>query len=475
MNLVSLSLAYLRQRSLNTALNLALLSLGVATIVFLLLAGTQLERRLSRDAEGVDLVVGAKGSPMQLILSALYQIDVPTGNIPLAEAEKLAAHPLVASAIPLAMGDSFNGFRIVGTTHDYLAQAGAELAEGALYGRQMEAVLGAKVARETNLKVGDSFVGSHGMGAGGPMGAEHADMPFTVTGILKPTGGVVDRLVLTPVESVWHVHDVHHHDADPKAEATSTPPAAAPQPAPQPAKTEAPKKASTKGHDHDHDHDHGKGGKKGENHAHDHDRDHAHAEGEDHHHGEDHAHRHVEPREVTALLIRYKSPLAAARLPREINEGSQMQSASPATELTRLLSLLGVGFDAARAFGLLLIGSAALSVFIALYNSTQARRYDLAVMRSLGATRGNLVAQLLTESLIVSLAGTLLGMAIGHAAAELAGRLVPQAQDLGMTGFLFLAEEAYLFLLAVGISVLAALLPAIQVHRADVSSVLSRG
>ncbi|HYC05166.1 MAG TPA: FtsX-like permease family protein [Azospirillaceae bacterium] len=467
MNLVSLSLAYLRQRSLNTALNLALLSLGVATIVFLLLAGTQLERRLSRDAEGVDLVVGAKGSPMQLILSALYQIDVPTGNIPLAEAEKLAAHPLVKSAIPLAMGDSFNGFRIVGTTHDYLTQAGAVLADGALYGRQMEAVLGAKVARETNLKVGDSFVGSHGMGGGGPMGGEHADMPFTVTGILKPTGGVVDRLVLTPVESVWHVHDVHHHDADPKAEATAVPPA------PQPAKAEASRKATAKGHDHDHDHDHGKGGGKlgGDDHAHDHD----HAEGDDHHHAEDHAHAHVEPREVTALLIRYKSPLAAARLPREINEGSQMQSASPATELTRLLSLLGVGFDAARAFGLLLIGSAALSVFIALYNSTQARRYDLAVMRSLGATRGNLVAQLLTESLIVSLAGTLLGMAIGHAAAELAGRLVPQAQDLGMTGFLFLAEEAYLFLLAVGISVLAALLPAIQVHRADVSSVLSRG
>ncbi|HYE49402.1 MAG TPA: FtsX-like permease family protein [Azospirillaceae bacterium] len=438
MNLVTLSLAYLRQRALNTALNLALLALGVATIVFLLLAGAQLEGRLARDAQGVDLVVGAKGSPMQLILSALYQIDVPTGNIPLAEAERLAAHPLVRSAIPLAMGDSVRGFRIVGTTHDYIAQAGAGLAAGRLYERPMEAVLGAKAAREMGLGVGATFTGSHGMG-GGPAGGEHADRPFTVTGVLEPTGGVVDRLVLTRVESVWQVHDVHH--------------------APAPQAQHAPAQAHHEGDGHAHGEEgHGEEGHGGEEHA-------AHGE----------AAPAGPPRELTALLVRYRSPLAAARLPREVNGQSMLQAASPATELTRLLSLLGVGLDAARAFGVLLIGSAGLSVFIALYNGTQARRYDLAVMRSLGATRGRLVAQLLTESLIVSLAGTVLGLAVGHAAAELAGRLVPQAGDLGMTGLLFLPQEAYLFAMAAGISVLAAVLPALQVYRADVSSVLSRG
>ena len=121
MNLARLSLAYLGAKPLNTALNLVLLALGVGTIAFVLLATHQVEERMGRDARGIDLVAGAKGSPMQLILSAVFHLDAPTGNIPLTAAKQLAQNRAVKKAIPLALGDSFRGYRIVGTTHDYVA------------------------------------------------------------------------------------------------------------------------------------------------------------------------------------------------------------------------------------------------------------------------------------------------------------------------------------------------------------------
>ena len=154
MSLFGLSLAYIRARALNAALNLALLALGVGMIVLLLLFSAQLEDRLTRDARGIDLVIGSKGSPLQLILSSIYHVDFPTGNIPLAEAERWAHHPLVAEAIPLALGDSLAGFRIVGTEHAYAEHYGAELAAGRLWEAPFEATLGALVAARTGLARG---------------------------------------------------------------------------------------------------------------------------------------------------------------------------------------------------------------------------------------------------------------------------------------------------------------------------------
>ena len=204
MTLAGISLAYLRARPLATALNLLLLALGIATITVLLLATSQLEDRMSRDARGIDLVAGAKGSPMQLVLAAVFHIDAPAGNIPLAEALALAKNRAVKKAIPLALGDSFRGYRIVGTNHDYPAHYGATLGQGRLWAEPMEAVLGAEVAAAAKLAVGASFAGAHGLGEGGDV---HEAEAYKVTGVLAATGTVLDRLVLTSVESVWEVHE----------------------------------------------------------------------------------------------------------------------------------------------------------------------------------------------------------------------------------------------------------------------------
>ena len=112
---------YLWSRPLGAALNVLLLGLGLGSMTFLLLVGHQLGRAFDRDLAGIDAVVGAKGSPMQLILSGVLHIDVPPGNIPWAAVRALEKHPLVDSFIPFSLGDNLRGFRVVGTSHQYIS------------------------------------------------------------------------------------------------------------------------------------------------------------------------------------------------------------------------------------------------------------------------------------------------------------------------------------------------------------------
>jgi putative ABC transport system permease protein len=401
MNLLTLSIAYIRDRALGSALNLLLLALGVATIVVLMLFNQQFQERLDRDAKGVHLVVGAKGSPLQLVLSSVYHVDIPTGNIPLSAAEKIRRHPLVKSAIPLALGDAYRGFRIVGTEHAYAANYGATIARGRLWEKPFEATVGAKVAEAGKLEIGREFAGGHGITG---TGEEHAEHPYRVVGVLKPTGTVIDRLILTSMESVWQIHEIEDKEKAAKVPGGERPP---------------------------------------------------------------------EEKEITALLIHYKSSIAAVTLPRIVNRQTALQAASPGFEVKRLMALVGAGIDTLRGFGLLLVGTAALSMFIALYNAMQERRYDLVIMRSLGATRRKLFTQVLFEGLMMAGAGTVAGVVFGHAFVEMLGHLLPQAKSMGLTGVVWVFEEWYLFLLAVVVGLAATILPAIQAYRTDIAVTLA--
>ena len=405
MNLATVSLSYLRARRLSTALNVLLLALGIATITLLLLVTAQLEERMQRDARGIDLVVGAKGSPMQVILSSIYHLDVPNGNISWKQAQELARHRFVKKAIPLALGDNYKGFRIVGTTPSYVEHYEARLAHGRLWKAPLEVVLGAEVAAATGLAVGAHFSGAHGMG-GSERETVHEQHHYVVVGVLAQSGSVVDRAVLTGVESVWAVH-AEQYDIKDIARIGELMP--------------------------------------------------------------------DEEKEYTALLIQYASPLAAASLPRYINQNSEMQAASPAYETARLFSIIGVGVDVLRGFALVLVFAAGLSVFIALFNALAERRYDLAVMRTLGATPAKLMMLLLFEGMLLSLIGAALGIAAGHALTELLGRALTQARQVSVTGLTWVSAELWLIALALGVGVVAALLPAWRAYRTDVAATLARG
>ena len=185
MSIFSLVWSYLKSKPLNTALNIFLLSLGIAVITVLLLVNKQLEEKITSNAKGIDLVVGAKGSPLQLILCNIFHIDFPTGNINLKEAERVSRGRLIKNAIPLALGDSYQAYRIIGTTSKYTELYNAKLAQGNWWKSEMEVVIGANVAEGLKFKTGDKFESTHGLTK---EGQAHEEAKFVVTGVLARTG-----------------------------------------------------------------------------------------------------------------------------------------------------------------------------------------------------------------------------------------------------------------------------------------------
>lgn len=398
--LIRLAWRYLWAQPLTAGLNLLLLSLGLAAISFVLLVSEQIEAGVRRDLAGIDLVVGAKGSPMQIMLSGVFHLDVPTGNIPLATLKILRAQPLVARAVPLSLGDSLRGFRIVGTERSYLDLYGASLAQGQAWNGPMQAVLGAEVAQRTGLGLGASFAGSHGLGE---QGDAHEGSGYIVTGILKPTGTVIDRLVLTDLASVWQVHEAHHGEAHEAHEAE--------------------------------------------------DGDEA-------------------QREVTLILLSYRSPLAAISLPRWVNAQPGLQAAAPALETARLLRMVGAGTEVLRGFAWVLLLAAGLSVFVALLNAVRARQADLAMMRMLGAPPWRVAVLVGLEAAILAALACVIGLGLGHGMCEILGRVLAERQSLRLTGAWFSSWEWGLPLLAAALALLASAWPAWRAYRLDVSELL---
>ena len=400
MSTLALAWRYLWARPLGAALNVLLLSLGLASITFLMLVGFQLSRAFDRDLAGIDVVVGAKGSPMQLILSGVLHIDVPPGNVPLKAVRELAQHPMVAQVIPVSLGDNFAAFRIVGTSTAYLDHYGAVLSQGAVWTTPMQAVLGATVARKVGLKLGDTFNGAHGMGAGGH---SHGDTPYTVVGILQPSGSVLDRLILTDTASVWTVHEDYTASPDDSA---------------------ADRKVME------------------------------------------------DEREITMALIKYKTPMAAMSFPRFVNTSTEMQAAAPALEITRLLTMLGLGTDVLRAFAGVLLLTAGLSVFIALWSAVRERQADLALLRMLGAAPRKIAVLLMCEALWLGLVATALGLLLGQGFAQGRGWFLKLDNSLLIGGMVWPAELWIVPCLALGVSLVSALLPTLAAYRVSVLALL---
>lgn len=411
MNIFILVWKYLREKSLNTILNMTLLALGIAVVTVLALFNRQLQEKISDNAKGIDLVVGAKGSPLQLILCNIFHIDFPTGNISLREAERIAKHRLVKEAIPLALGDSYAGFRIIGTTQAYPEVYEASLASGQLWSRELEVTLGSDVANALALKVGDRFASTHGLTQDGH---DHDAQQFVVVGIFQPTQSVLDNLICTSVESVWLVHAAHSDEASHKPDSSSS---------------RSPLIESIAAGD--------------------------------------------STKEITSLLVQYRSPMGAIQMPRWVNSQSSMQAASPAFETARLFSILGVGVDLLNGFAMILIFISGLSIFIALYNSLQERKFDLAIMRSMGASRSKLLTSILLEGLVLTAGGCLLGFTLAHGTLEMMGMWVEETRKAGITGFVFYNEEWIILVGSLLLGILCSIIPAVQAYRTDISTVLS--
>jgi len=408
MSTIRLVWSYLKTKPLSTGLTIFLLSLGIAVITILLLFSRQLEEKISATTKGIDLVVGAKGSPLQLILCNIFHVDFPTGNIKLVDAERLAKHRLVKSVIPLALGDSYQNFRIVGTNRSYAELYHAEIEAGAWWNANLEVTVGAAAAKISKLKVGDSFASAHGLVKDGH---SHEESLYLVKGILKPTNTILDNLIFTNIGSVWEVHE----------ESKKVQPSTIKNPSViVPSVSEG---DST--------------------------------------------------REITSLLIKFRNPLAVIQLPRFINTQTNMQAASPAFEIARLFSILGVGVKAMMGFAYVLIFISGLSIFIALYNSLKERKYDLAIMRSMGASRGKLFFVTILEGTTLTVLGSLLGIILGHAVLYTFAILVEESQKSGISAWIFYREEGFLLIGSLALGCICSVIPAFQAYRIDIHKVLA--
>jgi putative ABC transport system permease protein len=303
----------------------------------------------------------------------------------------------VARIIPISLGDNFAGYRIVGTSPAYIEHYEATLAQGQIWNKTMQVVVGATAAHKLGITLGQTFVGSHGLGAGGHA---HGDSSYTVVGILAPSGSVLDRLILTDTASVWKVHEDYTALDD-----------------------------------------------------------------------EDRKIMEAE-REITMGLVSYRTPMAALSFPRYVNTSTEMQAAAPALEITRLLKMLGLGTDVLRAFAGVLLLTAGLSVFIALWSAVRERQGDLALLRMLGASPAKVAALLLTEAAWLGLLAAGLGLLLGQGFAAALGWFLRLDSSLLIGGMVWPATLWVVPCLALGVSLGAALLPALGAYRVSVMELL---
>jgi len=416
MNLLNLSWKNLTSKPLTMTLSIVLFALGVGLISLLFLLENQLQRNFEKNLAGIDLVIGAKGSPLQLILSSMYHIDAPTGNISLKEIRPFLnpKHPLIEQAVPLSMGDSYRGYRILGTTTDILPWYEAEVSEGKLWERNFDVTLGASVARDLGLKIGDKFSSAHGFADVDDFA--HDEVAFEVVGILKATGSVLDQLILCTTQSFWLVHG-HEETADTSDHADHD-------------HTAIPKPLIEEGDD----------------------------------------------EEITSLLLKFKGrSFQALNMQRSINENTDLQAATPAIEISRLFSLMDTGEQALRILAIVIIFVSGLSIFISLYSSLKDRKYELALMRIMGASPRTLFVLIILEGLLLAVLGYLIGMFLSHGGMQIFSGIMKDTYRYSFSGMEFLREEAYLLLGAIVIGFVAAVIPALQAAKTDIADTLTKG
>lgn len=445
MNLLHLSWKNLTFKPLSLLLSVVLFALGIGLISLLFQVQDQLQKNFEKNLAGIDLVIGAKGSPLQLILSSMYHIDNPTGNVSLGEVRPFLnpQHPLIETAVPLSLGDSYRTYRIVGTTSNILDFYGAEIAEGKAWDSDFEVTIGTTIAEKLGLKIGSTFHSSHGFMEDDNLAHDHTD--FRVVGILARSGTVLDQLILTTNATYWLTHQPVQPDTDTKEKTTEE-----------------------HGHN-EHKHEH-----------HDHEHEH---EGHDH---AEHDHSHAAPAattisiaeapddaEITSLMIKFKGRnFQALNMQRSINENTDMQAATPAIEINRLYSLMDTGEQALRMLAIVIIFVSGLSIFISLFASLKERRYELALMRVMGGTRQKLFLLILLEGLLMALIGCVVGLLISHGGMALFGNALERAYGYSFSAGTLLRQEWYLVLGGLGLGIIAALIPAIKAGEVDIAETL---
>jgi putative ABC transport system permease protein len=400
----------------NRRLTSALVVLAIALSVTLLLGverlRTQARASFANTLSGTDLIVGARGGPINLLLYSVFRIGDPTNNVNWTSYRTLAAHPQIAWTVPLSLGDSHRGFRVLGTNRDYFQHyrygrnQPLRLAEGREFEDVFDAVLGAEVADRLGYRLGQSIVIAHG--AGEVSFALHDDKPFRVVGILARTGTPVDQTVHVSLEGIEAIH------ADWRGGA------------PVPGM---------------------------------------------HLSAEQVRQLDLTPKTLTAFLVGLKSKTAIFRLQREINEfaAEPLLAILPGLTLQQLWDLLGLAENALLAVSGLVVLVGLTVMLAALLTGLNERRREMAILRAVGARPGQIFALVLGESVALALAGAALGVLLLQGALLLAGPMLQARLGLAIAAWPPSSHEMMLLAAVLGCGLLAGLFPAWRAYRYSVA------
>jgi putative ABC transport system permease protein len=450
MNLFIIVIKNMRQRVLATLLTALSVALGVALTVAILLIRHGMQQRFEQSTLGYEMVVGAKGSPLQLVLNTVFNLDISPGNVSWKLFEELRDDKRVKFAAPFSVGDNYKGFRIVGATDTYLKDfefAEGEkfrLAEGRIFnfnepalkeafeeatGRAREriarergetpplappqpkhehaetaeAVIGATAAQETGLKIGQTFVAAHGVQD--TASAEHHEHnPWTVVGILSPTHTACDRAIYINLDSFYHIegHEV------------------------RPTKEEEQEK--------DNDPDAG---------------------------------------QISAIVLKLRSPLSALPLYREINDRTDAMAAFPAAEVRKLFDIVGNVDRVLFAQAILIIIVAGIAVAVSIYNSMSERRREIAILRALGARRQTIFTIVVLEAMMICTLGGVGGILAGHAIVGVANAVLVRASGFQVAAGQFQWMELAVLAGCILLGALSGLGPAARAYRTEVAENLA--
>lgn len=462
MNLFRLSWRNIIHRPLASGLAVLLLAAGVSIILITLLTTSQLDEKFKNNVKDVDFVVGAKGSRLQLILCNIFQVDNPTGNIKYAKANAIKMHPFVERAIPLSIGDNYQTYRIVGTTEEYIDLYNGEIAEGRIWEEPMESVIGSGIANKFHLHIGDKFAGGHGLGESTHV---HDDMMYEVVGILAPSNTVMDNLLLTSLESVWVVHAGESHqakgsleiktiddlDSTGKEELMTLEEFKAQNDSAEVVDEEVIVEEAVEEHDHDHEH-HGKV-------------------------NYDSLIALINPldREITGMLIQVKEGgKAKLSVQGTINTYEGMMAADVAIEMQQLKEIMSPATGVMEMLAYVIMIIAAVSMFVAMFNSLKDRQYEIALMRVLGSSAGKVFLSILLEGLYLAILGFGLGWLLSHLGMQVFSGYLTEEYHYDFSGWVFLTEELYILIGALVIGVIAAIYPAFKAYSTDISETLSK-
>lgn len=433
MSIWRIAWGYLWSRKFTTSLTLLSVALAVGLISAVLTLHSETRKRFEQEGAAFHIVVGHKGSPLQLVLSAVYFMDVPTGNILLCDYEQLRRHEDVASAYPVSMGDTYEGFRIVGTVAELFDYTWPDpitqeprnpfhMADGRRFKKPMEAVLGSFVARKTGLRVGDRFTGTHGFieVPDEEQLMSHAHEPYEVVGILSHSNTPFDRAIFCDLQSVW---DLHPHGLNDDEESPTSP-----------VKPEEKAEQAHEGH-------------------------------------EEHAERHEDhAQQITAILVALNSPAQRFQFKEYVDKEYNAMAARPIDEVAKLYTqLLGPAKTVLMSVGWLVVVISALSILIGLYLSIVQRKRDLAIMRALGASAPEILGAVLVEAFWVTALGIGAGWVLGKIVSAGLGLVLAQRYGFVIAKFGLSPDEIMAFATVAFVGIVAGILPAWQAYRTDVA------